>query len=384
MRYRKRSPVNTRSGAAEYELRLRQRLLDGESLDPPEIESKTPEPTYEEFAERWFSLYVLTNNKPSEQRSKRTILKAHLLPAFGRLRLSALTTPVIEQFKAAQLEGNVRHRKTVNNHLAVLSKSLRCAIQWGLLDRMPAIQLLRVGQQPFRYLSGEEARRLLRTDSESSWNLMAHVALRTGMRRGELRALRWSDIDFARNRLTVSRAVSTSVITESKTYQSRAIPLASDIALRLKHCRRSGELVFPNDSGNVLSEWQVEDAIRRLARKAQLDHCRWHTLRHTFGTTLALNGVPLHVIKDLLGHSTLAMTLRYVHVVPSMLDDAIRTLETPSVISDPSKVGQRVGNFHRESQTSTIPSNVLLSTFGNAQQKNTSQIRCASGGLGGT
>lgn len=358
-RYRKRSPVNTRAGAVQYEQQLRERLAKGEPLElPHSLASRSGAEdslTYAQFAREWFTTYVTTNNKPSEQRSKATILRAHLVPAFGELKLSEITTPCIEQFKARQLSSKTRGKKTVNNQLAVLSKSLRCAALWGLLEKVPNVQLLRVGVQPFRFLSPEECHRLLACDVDSQWNLMVRVALRTGMRRGELRALHWSDIDFKRNRISVSKSVSGSVITESKTYQTRAIPLAADIAERLRARVRSQGLVFPNDHDGVLTEWQVEDAIRRLAAQARLQKCRWHTLRHTFGTLLAMSGVSLHVIRELLGHSTLAMTLRYVHVVPSALDDAIHRLEASTNNSyGVPESGQPVGNIPRNEQRTAL------------------------------
>lgn len=344
-RYRKRSPVDTRSGAAEYELILRGKLLRGEPLEAPPASDEPAACTnvpFDEFAERWFETYVLTNNKPSEQRTKRIILRAHLLPWFGQLPLRNITAQHIEGFKAHQLSLRLA-RKTVNNQLAVIARCLRCAMHWGYLEHVPLIQLLRTCAPPFKVLTSEETSRLLAEMSEPMWNLMIHLGLRTGLRRGELMALDWADIDFARNRLTVNHAASAGQIAPPKTYQVRSIPLAADIRARLETIARPSGYIFPNPHGGLCSEGGIEEAIRRMAKKADIRRIGWHTLRHTFATELAANGVPLHVVKELLGHSTIAMTMRYAHVVPSMLDGAIRTLERSEKIAALPDFGQPVG-----------------------------------------
>ena len=139
-RYRRRSPVNTRSGAATYELTLRERLVQGARVDeePAAAALEIHNVRFAEFADEWFTTYVLTNNKPSEQSNRRMVLRAHLIPWFGHLPLDAITTQLIEQFKAYQLS-KILARKTVNNHLAILARCLRCATQWGHLDHMPVI-----------------------------------------------------------------------------------------------------------------------------------------------------------------------------------------------------------------------------------------------------
>ena len=345
-RYRRRSPVNTRSGAATYELTLRERLVQGARVDeePAAAALEIHNVRFAEFADEWFTTYVLTNNKPSEQSNRRMVLRAHLIPWFGHLPLDAITTQLIEQFKAYQLS-KILARKTVNNHLAILARCLRCATQWGHLDHMPVIQLLRVGPSPFKILTPDECERVLDDKTEPMWNLMAHVALRTGMRRGELMALDWTDIHFDQNQLIVSHAVSDGIITSTKTYQNRRLPLADSIRARLQRIAESSGLVFRSPTGNVYSDSGAEKAIQRIGSRTGIAGLGWHTLRHTFATTLAANGNSLHTIKELLGHSTITMTMRYVHIVPAMLEDAIRSLDTSCDIARYRNSGQLAGNI---------------------------------------
>jgi integrase len=346
MRHRKRSPVNTRAGAAEYELVLREKLLRGQPLDvapasEPAVVNRNMR--FSEFAEHWFTTYVVTNNKPSEQHAKRCALRAHLVPWFGTYLLSAITSQHVEQFKSWQIErGFVA--KTVNNHVAILRRCLRCAEDWGYLAPTPNIQLLRVGPPPFKVLARDECDRLLADASEPKWNRMIHIALRTGLRRGELMALDWSDIDFARNRLNVRRAVSDGIITSPKTYRHRTVPLSADLRAVLERDTRPSGLVCPNVGGAIWSDAAFARAIVRIARRAGIRPIGWHTLRHTFATELAAAGVPLHIVKELLGHASITMTMRYAHVAPSMLDDAIRSLERSASIQTYPKFGQPVGN----------------------------------------
>ena len=121
-RYRRPSSENTRSGAQAYELVLKQRLARGEPVDGKEANRTT----YKEFAASWFQTYVKTNNKHSEILQKDSILRVHLVPHFGNMKLDDIGSLDVEKFKARKLEERL-HPKTINNYLTVFQKSLRCA-----------------------------------------------------------------------------------------------------------------------------------------------------------------------------------------------------------------------------------------------------------------
>src|SRR5215813_3931124 len=118
VRYRKRSPENSRAGAQAYELVLRQKLARGESLDL-NSSSEHDTTTFAQFASRWYHRYVKANNKPSEQYAKEKILRSVLVPFFGEMRLDEIKTERIEEFKAQQSATGVT-KKTINNRLAIL------------------------------------------------------------------------------------------------------------------------------------------------------------------------------------------------------------------------------------------------------------------------
>lgn len=329
-RYRKRCPANAKSAAHAYEAQLRQRLARGDSLEPP-----PPAPTFAEFAATWFDTYVRTNNKPSEVRTKEIVLRTHLVPALGRKRMSDLGAHEVEAYKARATRAGLA-AKTVNNHLAVLSKLLRCAEEWKVITSAPRIRRLSAPPAPFTFLTVAETRDLLADAAEPDWNDMVRLATRTGLRRGELIGLRWSDIDLERRLLTVRHSVVDGIEGSPKNNRLRHIPLTDEVVARLTErrtrARAADSPVFAGQHGQPVTKSQMECGLDRMCRRVGLRPIGWHALRHTFASHLAMAGVPLPSIKELLGHATIEMTMRYAHLAPSSLRAAIDLL--PGV-SDP-------------------------------------------------
>ena len=124
-RYRKRSPENSRTGALAYEAVLRQKLARGESIEKT---THATEHVFERFAWKWFEEYVKANNKYSEQRTKKYIISASLVPFFGKIPVAEITARHIEQYKAQMVRNGVTN-KTIKNRLTVLNKCLRTAYE---------------------------------------------------------------------------------------------------------------------------------------------------------------------------------------------------------------------------------------------------------------
>src|SRR3989344_6072503 len=175
-RYRKRSPENSKTGAQAYEALLRNRLAKGED---PFADDKKEVETFAEFSKVFISTYAESNNKPSEIRMKKITLKAHLIPFFGKYRLDEISSRLVEQYKFNKL-GSGLARKTVNNHLAMLSKSLHIAQEWDVIDKLPAVKLLRVDPPGFDFLSPEDSELLVDSIADSQWKEMIFAALKTG------------------------------------------------------------------------------------------------------------------------------------------------------------------------------------------------------------
>lgn len=323
VRYRKRSPENSRAGAEAYEALLRQNLARGESLDAPKPKKSK---TFEGFAREWFETYVKTNNKPSEQRTKEYVLRIHLVPFFGRKKLEQITAAPLEHFKMKKVKEGLSP-KSINNFLTILCRCLACAVEWDLLDSVPKTKRLRVTPKEVEFLSEDECDRLLADDSECLWHTMIAMARFTGMRIGEILATKWSDVDFQRRQITVQRSIYRGELSSPKSNRIRHIPM-TDVLLRiLEPQQRESGFIFEDNQGNPLTYDGATAALRRNCRRNGIRPVGWHLLRHTFGSHLVAKGVPIRAVQTLLGHSSIVMTERYAHLAPSTLDDAIAVLD---------------------------------------------------------
>jgi integrase len=329
--------MNMRLAEVEEHAILRS-LLDG-TFGREEETEKNKMPTVSGFEDTFIDLYARPNNKPSEVQSKRNIFRLYLVPFLGELRLDEVGTLEIDQFKA-ELLGNGLAPKTVTNILAVLSKMLRYAVDVALLDQAPRIKFPKCPAPEFDFFDFGEAERLLDAAVQRApeWYLPILLALRTGLRRGELYELRWGDIDLTAGRLRVARSISWGHIGPTKTDTARTIPLApATVAAIRRHRHLRGELVLAGPVGRHVPENTSDANLRRVCRLAGLREVGWHVLRHTFASHLVMKGVPLKHIQELLGHKTIQMTLRYAHLAPDSMAEAVAVLDEP-VPSDGNQV----------------------------------------------
>ena len=209
---------------------------------------------------------------------------------------------------------------------------LRVAHEWELLEGLPKIKLLKAPKPEARYLEADEAERLVEAaKSEPLWYAMITVALHTGLRVGELLALRWGDLDLRRGEMQVWRSVVEGHVDTPKSGKPRKIPLNDTVVRVLKtHKHLRSELVFCQDDGSMLTDGQIKCPLYRIRRRAGIVDVAWHGLRHTFATQLAMRGIPVKAIQELLGHSTIEVTMRYAHFSPVGLKAAVAVLDHPS------------------------------------------------------
>lgn len=325
-RIRRKSPVNTKRGAEAAERLIRQQILDG-TFD--QKEEALPEiPTVAEFA-REFLLQAEVNNKPSEVASKEMILRVHVVPAFGSLKLDQVDSRQLEHYKAAKLKQGL-HPKTLNNHLTCIRRLWSLAVEWGLTREIPKVVWLKAPKPEAAFLDFEEAERLI-AGADEEWRPMIVIALKTGLRLGELLALRYEDVDLVAGRLLVRRAVARGIIGTPKSGKSREVPLSPEAVQALKRGRHlKGELVFSDPDGKMLAKTSCKWPLWRACQKAGLRKIGWHALRHTFASHLVMRGAPLKAVQEMLGHSTIEMTMRYAHLAPAVHRQAVALLDLPA------------------------------------------------------
>lgn len=342
MRYRRRSPENSMAGARAYEAHLRHRLTLGgdieEILNPP-----APEETFGEFAQRWVDTYAVSNNRAGEQKNKRNALRKSILPFFGKMLVGTITTPHIEGYKAQLLKSG-SSPKTVNNQLTILNTCLVTAYDWLVLPGTPPkVKRLKCPPPKTDHLSPEECDLLLNNATGQTRDLIL-VALRTGMRQGELKGLQWGSIDWQNQSIVARHSWNddTKELCSTKSNRERHIPMHADVYAILFYKKEGTGHVFIKKNGKPLDDDYMQRRLRALCRQIGLRKIGWHTLRHTFASHLAMFGVPLNAVQALLGHSTIQMTMRYAHLAPSTLRQAIDMLNLQGVLGE--NLGQPVGN----------------------------------------
>jgi integrase len=206
---------------------------------------------------------------------------------------------------------------TIQKEVTVLKHSLKLAVEWELLHENLAqgAKLPRVPEGRTRYLTPLELKAAL--DAAKEW-MKAPIALAafTGMRRGELLALRWLDVDLSNRRL---------YLRETKNGNLRVLVL-NELAVRVLASLPQGapaETVLPEVDPQRLTVY-----TRRLFAKLGIDDASFHSLRHTAASWLVMQGVDLYVVGQLLGHKTPRMTQRYAHLSPHYMAGAVGKLDS--------------------------------------------------------
>jgi integrase len=329
-----REPEWSRSRA---ERELRRRLVDVER----EGYRKPEKVTFAAFAERWLDEYLPGRGlKLTTTDGYRQTLRRHLLPYFGSLQLAELEhrPEMIDRYVTLKMQEGLAP-KTVSNQLLVLQVMLKRAVRWRLIQRNPVLDVERprVEQSEMNVLSEIEIARLWRaygeleeetsTEERVWWRLtctLTFVALGTAMRRGELLALRWRNVQLLEGHVTVREALVKGRFTTPKSRASRRLielgPRTRE--LLAEHWQASAfqgddELVFCHPAKGTpldpskLGRVYLRPALRRAGVTKPFRP--FHDLRHTALTHEAAAGNPMAYVQLKAGHSQSAITERYIH-----------------------------------------------------------------------
>ncbi len=194
------------------------------------------------------------------------------------------------------------------------------------MDTLPKMQKMRVPPQKYDYLTETEADLLL-NHSAGMWHDMILLDIRTGLRFGELIGLRWEDVDMKERVLVVNQSIVRDIIGSPKSNKARVIPITDSVVQLLQDRRHNGEYVFHDESGSPLKYDVCRRKLLRICEVAGLRPISWHKLRHSFATHLSNKRNPIVDIKELLGHSDIKTTMRYVHTNLNALTGTINSLE---------------------------------------------------------
>jgi integrase len=264
--------------------------------------------------------------RPSTVRDYRIVVDRVLVPALGEAPLEAITSGHIDAFRVAVVEEGRLSPRTINKYLALIHGILKRAQRvYGLsanaaagVERQPA---RRSGD--FDVLSAAEVEALVRAASSSQDAALFATAAYAGLRLGELRALRWQDLDFEKRLIHVRRSYVERVEDAPKSGRVRSVPMIDQVATVLDQLSRrewftgENDLVFCNDVGDHFDDSALRRRFYGARSAAGLKRIRFHDLRHTFGT-LAVQVFPLSDVKAFMGHADIATTMIYVHYVPQL------------------------------------------------------------------
>tara|TARA_R110002073_G_scaffold336537_1_gene534850 strand:- start:16482 stop:17291 length:810 start_codon:yes stop_codon:yes gene_type:complete len=265
----------------------------------------------------------------------------HVEPEFSTTRLDDFGRRKVEAFKAKRLKKGLG-RKRVNNVLSVIGKLLSYAEEIELIPQAAGMHLLRVQPPKFRFLDFDEYDALLKAaEAEPEWRLAVLLAGSAGLRLSEISALHWKDWDKGIKKVRVHRSIYKGVLGATKGWNLRTIPLTSQLDAALRACRHlRSEFVICNPDGSPKKVTEMRAVLPRLCKRAGIDACSWHPLRHTFCSHLAMRGAPAKVIQELAGHSDLTTTLKYMHLAHGAKEQAIGLLENSAPITDTLPTGQ--------------------------------------------
>jgi integrase len=304
-----------------------------------------------EYLDRWLSDSVRDTVKATTFERYEQIARLHLKPSLGRVKLKGLTPAHVRGLYREKLEAGSSAR-TVRYIHTTLHKALKQAVMDGLIPRnaTEAVTPPQSSREEMCPLTPEQAKLLLQVAHETGDRLTALyvLAIHTGLRQGELLGLKWDDVDLEDGSLQVRRTLAITkngpVLTSPKTTGSRrSVKLTSKAIEALKrHLERQlGEidrigslwsengLIFASEKGEPINRHNLtRRSFKPLLKRAGLPQIRFHDLRHTCATLLLTRNVNVKIVSEMLGHSTIAITLdTYSHVLPNMRDQAAAAME---------------------------------------------------------
>lgn len=330
----------------EVEVQAPQFLVSIENGGFSEADAKKM--TVSEYLARWLDA-IISNIRPSSHQRYTDLVRLHIGPAMGKTQLAKLSALDVQRFYADRLAANLSPTTVALMH-NVLHKSLKQAVRWGLLTRnvTEAVDPPREATPEYTTWNQLQTASFLAVADTDDFAALWRLALLTGMRRGELLALKWEDLDLARKVLAVKRTLSRgpkgsfSFGVPKTAHGRRSIALPQSVVDSLqKHRVRQVEarlkvgpvyhdldLIFADSLGHPIHPNSLTYRFKRLQAQAAVPSIRIHDLRHTSATLMLANGEHPKIVQERLGHADVSMMLnRYSHVTMDMQRDAADRLD---------------------------------------------------------
>lgn len=320
-------PHPRRPGARTAEAELRRVLGDADR--GAGIAPRTGA-TFADAAEAWYRHGANEGGKrgepwkPSTKRDYRSALDVHLLPAFGDRRIETITTATIEAWRADRMASGKLPRRTAQKLVAVLHAIFERARRTYRLPTNPArdVERLALDYRPedFDFYSPEDVHALVRAAENEQDAAIILTAAFTGLRMGELLALRVRDIDFDAEALRVMGSVDTREgVGSTKGGRGRTVPMVPEVAtvlarqLQRDHFTGRDDFAFPNETGRYMDGSALRRRYKHAQAQAGLRPLRFHDLRHTFGSLAVTQATSTRELQEWLGHADARTTERYTH-----------------------------------------------------------------------
>ena len=318
--------------------------------------------TLAEYLQKWLSDYVKPNLSPRGFERYRGVIIKHFIPDMGNIPLTQLKPEHLQKHYTSTLNSGLS-ASTVRYHHAIIHKALQTAVKWGLVSRNVAdgVDVPRARRTEMQTWDEDDIARFFEAAKDSPYYVLFYTALFTGMRRSELLALRWCDVDLIFSQVYITRSLhhlkdGSYVFTQPKSAKSRrTIALSPSAILTLKEHKgnqevqrallgvslKDDDLIFSTVEGKPLRPNTVTRAWTMLIAHAGVKPIRLHDARHTHASPMLKQGVHPKIVQERLGHASISMTLdTYSHVAPGLQEAAAAgfdKLVLPRLESEPVK-----------------------------------------------
>ena len=329
---------------AEVKEKLQKALAQAGKIDF----TKTGKYTIGAWMEVWFENVAKIKVRASSHQSYRGYIDNHIMPNIGSIPLEKLTTMDLQKFYRKLItKGRVERKesekqpkglsaKTVRNINQVISSAMDFAVAQKIIPENPckAVALPKAEHKEMQTIPAEQLQAFLQEAKATGVYEMYYIELATGLRRGELLGLKWTDIDWKNGIIKVRRQVARvdgqiveAPLKTKNSYRAVTISQQAIEVLKQQKEKTNDQYVFPSPNGGPISPDSVNNMLKRVLARAGIPKVRFHDLRHTFATIALQNGVDIKTVSGMLGHFSAGFTLdTYAHVTTAAQKEAAQTM----------------------------------------------------------